>query len=217
MKLGALGLAGVIFASDELARAQQVAPNFAVVDPASVQAGPGAVVHVEASDQHASVQWLNQDREWIAVCAVPCDKVLDPRFDYRIGGRGLRATARFRVPPQGQLLLRADMKPVRNIVFGATFAGVGGLLLVSGFIEVTVGMFVRASASTEQDATIAQNDRDAGSLLGVVGAVSAITGAAMLIPGFIFLESGTKSTLQTGAGSAPRRSNLRIVPGGFAF
>jgi hypothetical protein len=217
MKVGAIGLVGVIFAGDGLAHAQQEPPKPAAVDHAPALATQGAVVHVEASDQRARVQELNESNEWITVCEVPCDQPLNPSFDYRVGGRGLRPTGRFRVPPQGQLLLRADMKPTRNIVLGATFAGVGGLLLVSGLLEGVVAIFERTDASSEQDATVAQHERDASSLLNVVGAVSAIVGVAMLIPGFIFLESGTKSTLETGAGSALRRSDLRIIPGGLAF
>jgi hypothetical protein len=217
MRLGALLFVGVIFARDGLARAQQAPTKLANIGPESVRAPQGAVVHVEASDPRAHVQALNESNEWITVCDVPCDRPLDPSFDYRVAGRGLRATAKFRVPPQGQLLLRADMKPIRNIVLGATFASVGGVLLVSGLIEAAVGIFERANASAEQDPSIAQRDRDAASVLSVVGVVSAIAGVAMLIPGFIFLESGTKSTLEMGARSALRRSDLRIIPGGFAF
>jgi hypothetical protein len=217
MRLGALLLVGAIFATDGFARAQQEPTKLAIIDPRSVRAVQGAVVHVEASDPRAHVQELTRYSEWINVCDVPCDQPLDPTFDYRVAGRGLRATAKFRVPPQGQLLLRADMKPVRNIVLGATFASVGGLFLVSGLIEVTVGMLERANASTEQDPDLAQRDRDAGYVLNLVGVVSAIAGAVMLVPGFIFLESGTKSTLGTVVHSALRRSNLRIIPGGLAF
>jgi hypothetical protein len=34
---------------------------------------------------------------------------------------------------------------------------------------------------------------------------------------FVFLGSGTKSTLQTGTDTAVRAPSLRLIPGGFAF
>jgi len=218
MKVVALGLVGAIFGADGLARAQQEPQSaLGVVDHASVQDAQGAVVHVEASDQGARVQALDPLDQWITVCQVPCDQPLDPRPEYRVSGRGLRPTNRFRVPPQGHLLLRADMKPTRNIVFGATFASVGALFLLTGGVTFALGTAERTNASNDPAPDIAQRERDAASLLSDLGVVFALAGVVMLIPGFIFLESGTKSTLHTEAYTALRRSNLRIIPGGFAF
>jgi hypothetical protein len=217
MKLGGLGLVGMLIAHDGLAQAQEQQPKVVVVDPSSAGVAQGAVVHIEASDPRAHVQVLNQFREWNTVCEVPCDRPLDARFEYRIAGQGLRSTEKFRVPPQGQLSLSADMKPVRNLVLGATLTGVGGLLLLTGGLELILGALERSIASTEPDPSVAQAERDKASVYTVVGAVFAIVGGLVLVPGVVFLASGTKSTRKTDGDTALHTPKIRIIAGGFAF
>jgi hypothetical protein len=219
MKLEAVVLVGAVFAAqrDGLAQAQEARPTAAGLDHASSETAQGAVVHIEASDPRARVQAHDQFNEWITACDVPCDRPLDARLEYRVAGQGLRSTDKFHVPAQGRFVLRANMKPARNLVLGATLTGVGGALLLAGGLELLLGALERSNASTEPNPSTAQNDRDLASVYTIVGAVAAIAGVGVLIPGIVFLAKGTKSTLETSGDTALETPKLRLIPGGFAF
>jgi hypothetical protein len=62
---------------------------------------------------------------------------LDPRYDYRIGGRGVVASDSFRLPPEDAVHVRAKVGSsvlwgigTGAMVFGAAFAAGGGAVLL---------------------------------------------------------------------------------------
>ena len=217
MKLAAMTLALAATLAASIASAQ---PRPAVVPVAQPTAPvvPGAFVHLEETDPRGTVQALSMGG-WTTVCYAPCDQPLDPRFEYRVGGRGVRPTPTFRVPAQGRLVLDADIAPTKNLIVGGVLTGVGGLFVVTGGLELLLGALYRAVASNERDPYTASGLRSGADVLSVVGVVFLVAGVGTLIPGIVTLGRGTRSSLHADA-DPPRASwlpKLTLVPGGVAF
>lgn len=93
--------------------------------------GPTAVVHIH-SKRKVSLETPSCDSsgEWIAVCESPCDVELPLDRDYRIGGKGVRASDTFRilVRPGGRAVLTVDAGSKDAAALG-TAGLVGGIVL----------------------------------------------------------------------------------------
>ena len=77
------------------------------------------------------------DDAWRSVCESPCRLTLDPRFDYRIGGRGVVDSDPFRLPPSGRVRVEAHVGSsiLRTVgtafeIGGFVFGALGGAVLL---------------------------------------------------------------------------------------
>jgi hypothetical protein len=75
--------------------------------------------------------------DWSAVCESPCRLTLDPRFDYRIGGRGVVDSDPFRLPSSGRVKVEARVGSsiLRDLgtgfeIGGFVFGALGGAVLL---------------------------------------------------------------------------------------
>lgn len=72
------------------------------------------------------------DDAWRSVCESPCRLTLDPRFDYRIGGRAVVDSDPFRLPPSGRVRVEAR-------VGSSILRGVGTAFEIGGFVFGAIG------------------------------------------------------------------------------
>jgi hypothetical protein len=116
------------------------------------------------------------ENAWGAVCESPCRLKLDPRFEYRIGGRGVVDSDPFRLPPSGRVKVEAHVASSVSRdggtafeIGGFVFGAVGGALLLLprdphdptpqtfvgwtfvgfGVLWLTFGVFLRHASHTD--------------------------------------------------------------------
>lgn len=193
----------------ELLRVAIVASTLVSLAPVAHAQQEPSTVHLVTSNPRAQLQTLYEGR-WRPVCDAPCDLQLDPALDYRIGGRGLRPTPRFRLEP-GPLTLDARLASTTGLIVGASLTGVGGLLALTGGIDLLVGAYV--SPNNCRFGPCSQADRDSWvTLWNTLGGVLVGVGVAMLIPGVIFV-AGSSSTVDM----HPGNTALRWTANGLSF
>lgn len=99
--------------------------------------GPRVELSVPMAPGLPELQRRSAGSPWQPACEAPCGLRLDPRYDYRIGGRGVVTSDSFRLPPEDAVHVRAKVGSsvlwgvgTGAMVFGALFAAAGGAVLL---------------------------------------------------------------------------------------
>ena len=121
------------------------APPASAATPGDAE-GPAVWVHIEGSET-AQLQRdpTGNHRDWVPVCAAPCDRAVSPKFEYRIAGDGIRSSRAFSLSAHdgGRETLTVDEGSKSGFVLGIVSASVGGLVMVIGLFVVLVNATAR--------------------------------------------------------------------------
>jgi hypothetical protein len=122
------------------------------------------------------------------VCASPCDRDLPANDTYRIGGDGIRSSAAFtlRDTRGAPVELAVDEGSTGGFVGGIILTSLGGMSALVGSVLYLVG----AGAHDLGHATTETRGLETG------GAITAIAGLAMLVPGIILLANSSTTVKQ---------------------
>ena len=167
-------------------------------------------VHIQGSD----VAELQQDvagdhKQWVTVCAAPCDKAVSPQFAYRISGEGIRNSKPFTLHSLSgdHETLTVDEGSKGGFVLGIVGLSAGGFVMVVGLFVVLIGALENAAQDAFGSELHDHNSTEE------VGGVLSLVGLAGIIGGAVSLASNVHSDVTQGAVSAPAAA---LPSGGWA-
>lgn len=187
-----------------------VAPMVAVA-PAS----EAVAVHLDAPDE--VVLEMQQNGQWVPVCASPCDRAVPLDGNYRIDGSGIRTSAPFRLQRGAtRLMIEPSSSAAHAFSVVITVVGVAGALPALGVTSILViGMFFSVILICPIADGVSKTSY--GECLGDVGAffgnwytypgvwIPGLAGAVMVTGGAI----GLASTPRTSVTAVPMATALR--------
>lgn len=156
------------------------------------------------------------DARWARLCFAPCQRQVDPRPAYRIGGPKVLPSEPFYLPQKPQVSLDAEVSTKGGRAGWAVLTIGGGTLALAGSIVVMTGAIIEAA---EDDLADGDDDADGTSVM-VVGGLMLGGGAAMGIIGLLNLvsdESVVRVTNRGGTPSVALGKGLELRPEGLAF
>jgi hypothetical protein len=155
------------------------------------------------------------DNSWARLCFAPCQRQVDPRPAYRIGGPSVLPSEPFYLPQKSQVALDAEVETKGGRAGWAVLTiGGGGLALVGTMVLLTGALIEAAEDDLAND-----DDADGGTVM-LVGGVMLGGGIAMGVVGLVNLvggESTVKVTDQHGTPSVALGEGLELRPEGLVF
>jgi hypothetical protein len=221
--LGRVGVLGCVVIS--------VAGVFVGASPAFAQgpasaSAPTVLVHVDAP-RPVTLETLDQDDRWTAVCTSPCERQVPVDAAYRVTGDGMRNSKTFHLDPVARMTLTVDptSSSARAIAVVVTVLGSIGLLPIAGvtaFIvagEILGAIIICPFAAAFETVKSQQGAEYGDCLSGVAGFFSpayaqpivwvpAIAGGALLTGGIV----GLVGTPRTGVRSTPPAPPVSSAP-----
>jgi hypothetical protein len=167
------------------------------LDPTRYDGVDGIMLHVESNRPWSTYVYraaaAGPSVGWDRLCSAPCDRAVDPKGLYRIGGPTVADSDEFHLPsrPAQTLYVDASSSASKALAIGAI--GLGAVLAVPGAL-----FFEHSTADGSNK---------------IVGGVLLLNGLPWLITGVVMLASGTSTTVKDDRG----RKLARAVSGTVSF
>ena len=213
-------------AASSPARAQQPAPTHVTIESADPTVSLLRIDGMKSLPMGRHSQWVAAE-DLTHVCRNPCGMMVDPNFNYRIGGPGILQSEPIVFPDGGAVRLRVKVgsvsRRVNGVIFttmGVALAGAGGMLL---------GMSALVGSSSTQTPTSSpaynwgamqpmSNNRETGPDMMKAGGAILGVGAALLATGIaLWATSGTHVEQIADTPGVAIGSGVRLTGSGLAF
>jgi hypothetical protein len=161
--------------------------------------------------------------DWLTLCTGPCDVEADPEHQYRVAGPGIRASRPFQLPrDRANVTITPEIGTTGRQTAGGVLAIGGGSLALVGLPTLLAGLLLRGvSADSTTTESEAQDVRETGTTVAVVGGVMLVGGLVAGVVGLnMLLDSRTTvkvSRRSDGSLYVPFASGVAFEPRGFVF
>lgn len=140
--------------------------------------GPGPVIRLLSDRPEARLQQLQL--KWIDVCTTPCDRAVDPRALYRIGGGSVSKSDPFQLPrAEGTVTISAQTGSLTKKWVGFGMGIAGAAATAYGGLFYLFGSAFRNADSDGNDVF-----GSFGRSYQILGGVFVLAGAALMLIGF---------------------------------